>query len=28
VFDWCNPNCNTGKVTVVSYEQSDFFAME
>lgn len=28
VFDWCDPNCNTGKVTVVSYEQSDFFAME
>ena len=28
VFDWCDPSCNTGKVTVVSYEQSDFFAME
>ncbi len=27
-FDWCDPDCNTGKVTVVSYEQSDFFAME
>ena len=27
-FDWCDPNCNTGKVTVVSYEQSDFLGME
>ncbi|MBR5313035.1 MAG: hypothetical protein IKU40_09155 [Clostridia bacterium] len=24
----CNPNYNSGKVTVVSYEQSDFFAMQ
>ena len=28
VFDRCDPNCNSGKVTVISYEQSDFFAME
>ena len=28
VFDRCDPNCNSGKVTVVSYEQSDFFGME
>lgn len=27
-FDWCDPNCNTGKVTVVSYEQSDFLGMD
>ncbi len=27
-FDWCDPNCNTGKGTVVSYEQSDFLGME
>lgn len=28
VSDRCDPNCNSGKVTVVSYEQSDFYAMQ
>ncbi len=28
VFERGDPQCNSGKVTVVSYEQSDFFAMQ
>lgn len=28
VFERCDPNCNSGTVKVVSYEQSDFYAMQ